>query len=305
MASRKKYLAVLWTILAVSIVAAVGIVLFAVSSPDDSVQISQEEFLLIYENEVRSRVLALSQDPAGDWQNEPYGDSTLGQYAVEQTAAALKGYMAQQQIFREYEVYDFSYDRFLDQWKGQENDGNPYGVQAYSQYDYYVYLHSIYRLQVIQKLTVEDAAVKKYYENNSEQFLNADTWVLDVWRVSSETPDAQIVLENAMNGVLNEEVSYTQITIDEDGAKYYAQLLTVLSDAMEQLKTPGCSVFREDSEVCLMVRSKSYIAGQPKSYEECKDVVRNRCKQELFEQAVAQALENIIVSEQELPAMGK
>lgn len=305
MASRKKYLAVLWVILAVSVVAAVGIALFAVSSPDDSVQISREEFLLIYENEIRPRVLVLSQDPSGDWQNEPYGDSTLGQYAVEQTAAALKGYKAQQQIFREYEVYDFSYDRFLDQWKGQEDDGNPYGVQAYSQYDYYVYLHSIYRLQVIQKLTVEDAAVKKYYENNLEQFLNADTWVLDVWQVSSQTPDAQTVLENAMNGTSSEEVSYVQITIDEDGAKYHAQLLAVLSDAMEQLKTPGCSVFREDGEVCLMVRSKSFTAGQPKPYEECKDVVRNRCKQALFEQTVAQASENIIVSEQELPAIGK
>lgn len=305
MVSKKTKRTVLWVILGIFLVAAVGIVLLAVGSPNDRVQISREEFLLIYENEVRPRVLVLSQDPGGDWQNEPYGDTTLGQYAAEQTAAALKGYKAQQQVFREYEVCDFSYEVFLDQWQEQENDGNPYGVQAYSQYDYYVYLHSIYQLQVIQKLTVEEAAVKKYYENHLEQFLNADTWVLDVWQVSRQTPDAQTVLENAMNGTSDEDVSYTQVTIDADGAKYHTKLLAAVSDAMEQLKTPGYSVFREDSEVCLMVRSKSYTAGQPKPYEECKDVVRNRCKQELFDQAAAQAFENIIVSEQELPATGK
>lgn len=303
MASKKKYKPVLWVVpVAVIIVAAV---LLAMGSSKKNTQVSREEFLLIYENEVRPQVLILSQDPGGDWQNEPYGDTTLGQYAVQQTVAALKGYKAQQQVFREYGVWDFSYDSFISQWQGQENDGNPYGVQAYSQYDYYVYLHSIYKLQVMEQLAVEDSAVKAYYEEHLNEFLNADTWVLDIWQVSSQTPEAQAVLEKAMNGEDLEAVSYSQVTINEDSAKYDPELLALLSDAMELLKTPGQSVYRENDQSCLLARSQSFAAGQPKPYEECESAARSRCKQALFEQAAAQALENITVTEQALPAAGK
>ena len=303
MAGKKTQKTVLIAVLAA--VAVTAIVLLAMGVSRKNTRVSREEFLLIYENEIRPRVLILSQDPGGDWQQEPYGNTTLGQYALRQTVDAVRTYKAQQQLFRQYGVCDFSFEEFVAQWKSQENDGNPYGVQAYSQYDYYVYLHSIYRLQVIEQLTVEDAAVKAYYEENAAQFLNADTWVLEVWQVTGQTPDAQTVLENAMNGKTGEPVSYAEITVDEDGAKYYSELLVLLSDAMEHLKTPGQTVYRENDQVCLLARSKSFAAGQPKPYEECKDVVRNRCKQELFAEAAEQAFENITVAEQALPEAGK
>lgn len=301
MAGKKK--AIIMAV-AVLFAAAAAVVLLAMGASKQT-QVSREEFLLIYENEIRPQVLILSQDPGGDWQNEPYEGTTLGQYAAHLTAEALRRYMAEQQVFRQYGVCDFSYEDFLSQWQSQEDDGNPYGVQAYSQYDYYVYLHSIYRLQVMEQLTVQEAAAKAYYENNIEQFLNADIWVIDVWQVSGQTPEAHSLLENAMRGQNSEEVSYARVTIDEDGAKYHSQLLVTLSDSMEQLKTPGQTVYRENSEVCLLARSQSFAAGQPKPYEECESAVRNRCKQELFAQAAAQALENITVTEQALPETGK
>ena len=79
----------------------------------------------------------------------------------------------------------------------------------------------------------------------------------------------------------------------------------MVQEDLEQLKNPGQTLYREDDGNCLLIRSAGFTEGQPIPYEECEDVVRNRCRQQMLEQAVAQALEDIKVEQQELPAVGK
>lgn len=297
MAKRKGFVIALAAI----VVAAVAIALpFAMGKAQKHEPVSREEFLLIYENEVRPRVLILSQNPGGDWYSEPYEDTTLGEYAQSLTVKALKGYKAQQQLFREAGLWDFTYEDFLSQWQSQEKDGNPYGVQAYSQYDYYVYLHSVYSLQLMQAYTVEADAAKRYYTENQNQFMDEDVWVLELWQTDS--PNAEALLRQKMQGGEADQVAYSRVTLDADAAKYYPQILALVQDDLEQLKTPGYTQYRETDGTCYLIRSESFTAGQPIPYEECEEVVRNRCRQQMLEQAVAQALEDIMVSQQKLPA---
>lgn len=246
-----------------------------------------EEFQLIYENEIRPQMLLLSQDPAGDWENEPYEGSTLGQHAKEKTRLALEQYHREQAVFAQYGVCAFTYEGFLTQWQSQGSDGNPYGVQSYSKYDYYVYLHSVYRLQVIEQLDAPEDAVLAYYESNREHFMDAEVWELELWQTHAQLTDGKAVLEAVMNGESREEVSYTRVTIDADGAKYHQELLLLLEDALEQLKTPGQTVYRQTQKMCLLARCESYTPPQYKSYEECKSVAAKRYKQAQYEQLLS------------------
>lgn len=300
MAGKKKA----FVILAVAVIAAFAVIaiLLGVGKLRKDADVSREEFQLIYENEVRPRVLALSQNPGGDWQTEPYEETTLGAYAQELTVKALAEYKAQQTLFRESGLWDFTYEDFLARWEDQEKDGNPYGVQAYSLYDYYVYLHSVYCLQLMQGYTVEDADARHYYEENLNQFKNADVWELEIWR--TDAPANREMLEQAMLGEQAAAVTYEKISLGADAAKYYPQLLALVQEDLEQLKTPGQTVYREDDGTCFLIRSAGFAAGQPIPYEECEDVVRNRCRQQMLQQAVAEALEDITV-QQLLPAAGK
>lgn len=301
MAGKKKG----FVILAVAAVAVIAVMtlMFAMGKPESDDSVSREEFLLIYENEVRPRVLILSQNPGGDWYSEVYEETTLGAYAQELTAKALAQYKAQQALFRESGLWDFTYEDFLNRWQNQKQDGNPYGVQAYSQYDYYVYLHSMYSLQLMQSYTVADTDARLYYEENKNQFRNEDVWELEVWQTDS--PNGQAVLERAMLGDTAPEVTYSKIKLDADAAKYYPQILALVQDCLEQLNTPGQTLYREANGISYLIRSESFMAGQPIPYEECEDVVRNRCRQQMFSQAVAQALKDITVSQQALPSAGK
>ncbi|MBQ6831362.1 MAG: peptidyl-prolyl cis-trans isomerase [Oscillospiraceae bacterium] len=302
MAGRKKAIVILSA--AVLAVAVAVIVLLAVGKPHTPETVSREEFLLIYENEVRPQVLMLSQDPGGDWYTEPYEETTLGGYAQELTVKALKGYKARQQLFRSHGLWDFTYEAFLDQWQNQKDDGNPYGVQAYGLYDYYVYLHSAYSLQLMHSYDPDSAALKEYYEQHKDEFRDTDVWQLQIWQTGSQQ-DAQKTLEQAARNGSADGVTFTEVTLDADAAKYYPEILALVGDGLEQLKTPGQRIYREADGASFLIQSESFAEGRPIPYEECEEVVRSRCKQQMLDQAVAQALENINVQQQELPAVGK
>ena len=295
----KKGFVILWA--AVVAVAVVIALVFAVGRPQPSV--SREEFLLIYENEVRPRVLTLSQDPGGDWYTEPYENTTLGEYAQELTVNALASYKAQQALFRENGLWDFTYEDFMTRWENQESDKNPYGVQVYSQYDYYVYLHSVYSLQLMQGYAVTEEDAKLYYQENLGEFADSDVWELEIWRTDS--PDSKALLENAMLGEQTDAVIYEKVTLDAEAAKYYPQILALVQADLEQLKNPGQTLYREHDGTGFLIRSAGFTASQPIPYDECKDVVRNRCRQQMLRQAIAEALEDITVQQQALPAAGK
>lgn len=245
----------------------------------------QREYQLIYDNEIRPQMLLLSNDPAGDWENEPYEGTTLGQHARQQTLLALERYQKEQAIFAQYGVCDFSYESFLEQWQSQGSDGNPYGVQSYSQYDYYVYLHSIYRLQVIEQLEAPEADVRAYFESNRELFLDAEVWHLELWQAQDAS---EALLRAAMDGESREDITYTQLRVDADSAKYQQSLLLLLDDAMEQLKTPGQTVYKKDQGTCVLVRSTGYTPPQYKEYEACKDVAAKRYKQAQYEKLLTE-----------------
>lgn len=300
MAGRKKVLVLIAAVFAAAAAIAVAL---AIGNARKNVPVSREEFLLIYENEVRPQVLMLSQNPGGDWYEEPYEETTLGQHAQALTVKALKGYKAQQQLFSENGLWDFDYEKFVTQWQNQKEDGNPYGVQSYGLYDYYVYLHSAYSLQLMHSYETDPQMLKDYYEQHLNAFMNEDVWKIQIWQ--TDAADARQMLEQALQGGAPEGVTYTQVTLDADAAKYYPEILALVGDGLEQLKTPGQTIYREDDGQCFLIQSESFTAGQPIPYEECEEVVRNRCKQQMLEQAVAQALENIKVQQQELPVMGK
>lgn len=147
---------------------------------------------------------------------------------------------------------DWSYKWFLKEYKNQKKAGDgageiKYGSTFSSEYDYYVYLSSRYRLQVIDKLKEAGEAqdVYNYYLQNPDEFRESESFVFDYYSVPLTQENADSLLEQAAAGTETPEVTYRKITLDGYTSKYEQGLIVDIDDQMETLRVPGqCSRWR-------------------------------------------------------------
>ncbi len=258
----------------------------------DDTKITESEFLMIFENEVRGKILSLASEEnnSNPYESE-YNGTTLGQLALTETCKKVYEYVAWQQLFREYEVYDWSWKDYGKAYKEKQNnayntDEIQYGTQSYTKYDYYVYLHSIYRLQVIEKMKSDDDAdaIHDFYLSHGDDFRETDIYVFDRYSVDKTEQNAQQLINDAADGKVAENVDYSKVTLDAYSSKYEegTGILVDLGEKIYEMNQNGSEAFSENETELLFFRTVSYQQGDIKPYEDCKESVSNRFYDEKF-----------------------
>ncbi len=266
----------------------------------NDIEIPESEFLMIYENAVRGQVLSLADGNDGENLLESeYNGKTLEELALEETCNKVCEYVAWQQLFREYDVYDWSWKEFNKAYKAKQKnafaeDEIQYGTQSYTKYDYYVYLHSIYRLQVIEELKSDDDAEKiyDYYLSHGDDFRDTDVYVFDRYSVDKTLENAEQLIRQAADGHRADEVAYSSVTLDAYSSKYDEGLgvLVDLGDNISSMNQSGKEIFTENETELLFFRTASYTRGEIRPYEECKDNVSSR----FYDEKYASAADDIL-----------
>ncbi len=265
----------------------------------DDTKITESEFLMIFENEVRGKILSLVNEDSQDPYETEYEGSTLKQLALSETCKKVYEYAAWQRLFREYDVYDWSWEDFGRAYKEKKDNATnqneiQYGTQSYTKYDYYVYLHSIYRQQVVEEMkSDEDAeAIYKFYLSHGDEFRETDVYVFDRYGVNKTEPNAQQLIKDAADGNMAEKVDYKQITLDAYSSKYEEGMgvLVDLGEKISAMNGNGKEAFAENETELLFFRTVSYKQGEIKPYEDCKDSVSNR----FYDEKISLATDEIL-----------
>lgn len=297
----KKMIIIFLSVILCLVIAVVGCV--AVLTKNKAVikigdtEITQTEFLMIFENEVRAQMLALvvEDNLENPWESIHDGKS-LKEQAMEKTCDKVLEYVAQQRLFSEYEVFDWSYEKFKDKYSEKlsnaySDEEIQYGTQSYTEYDYYVYLHSIYRIDVEEKIMAdtEEQEIYDYYAANGELFRDTDEYVFQRYSVDKTLPNAEALIKQAAKGDISEEISVSKVTVDAYTSKYDEALeITVdLGDSIYDMQYAGAEIFTENENELLYIKTLNYTQGEIRSYKDCKEIVKDRFSDYKFEEEAA------------------
>lgn len=257
-------------------------------------EITDTEFLMIFENEVRAKMLAMAveDDLKNPWESVHNG-KTLKELALEATYDKVLDYVAQQRVFAEYDVYDWSYEKFKDKYSEKLSDAYSdeeiqYGTQNYSEYDYYVYLHSIYRIDVEKKIIddTEEQEIYDYYEAHGDLFRDTDVYVFERYAVNKTLDNAEALIKQASKGDISPDVSVSKVTVDAYTSKYDEALeMTVdLGEDIYDMQYAGAEIFTENEYELLFIKTLSFTQGEIRSYKDCREIVKERFREYKFEE---------------------
>ena len=191
-------------------------------------EITESEFLMVFENEVRAEMLG---KVAGENLSNPwtvlYDGKTLKESALDATKDKLLEYVAEQKLFSQYDVCEWTYKDFKDKYakklsNAYSDDEIQYGTQSYTKYDYYVYLHSIYRIDVEEKLMNEtdEQKIYNYYTQNGNLFRDTDVYVFKRYSVDKTMENASNLIKKAAVGETDDKISVSTVTVDAYTSKY-------------------------------------------------------------------------------------
>ncbi len=255
--------------------------------------VTESEFLMVFNHEYRAGLLASADTTLADPWDSEYQGGSLREHALEVTADRMLTYKAEQRVFAAYDVCDWSYKWFLKEYKNQKKAGDgageiKYGSTFSSEYDYYVYLSSRYRLQVIDKLKEAGEAqdVYNYYLQNPDEFRESESFVFDYYSVPLTQENADSLLEQAAAGTETPEVTYRKITLDGYTSKYEQGLIVDIDDQMETLRVPGAMLTLENETERFVVRTVSYAQGEVRDFADCREQAANRYYQQEYDRLV-------------------
>ena len=266
-------------------------------------EITETEFLMIFENEVRAEMLGkvVEDNSPNPWESVHNG-KTLKELALESTKEKLLDYVAQQKLFSKYDVCDWTYNGFKKKYSEKlsnaySDDEIQYGTQNYREYDYYVYLHSIYRIDVEEKLMAEteEQKIYDYYVQNGDLFRDTDVYVFERYSVDKSYENAEEIIKKAAKGEISDKISVSTVAVDAYTSKYDEALeMTVdLGEDIYNMQYLGAEIFKENENEFLFIKTVSYTKGEIRNYKDCKELVKDRFSDYLFENSVAETKENL------------
>lgn len=257
-------------------------------------EITDTEFLMIFENEIRAEMLAkvVDSDLKNPWESVHNG-KTLKELALEATYEKVLDYVAQQRLFAEYDVYDWSYKKFTDKYSEKlldaySNEEIQYGTQNYSEYDYYVYLHSIYRIDVEKRIIndTDEQEIYDYYEAHGDLFRDTDVYVFERYSIDKTLENAEDLIKKASKGDISPDISVSKVTVDAYTSKYDEALeMTVdLGENIYDMQYEGAEIFTENEYELLYIKTLSYSQGEIRNYKDCREIVKERFREYRFEE---------------------
>ena len=249
-------------------------------------EITDAEFLMVFENEVRAEMLAkvLEEDLKNPWESVHDG-KTLKELALEATCDKVMEYIAQQRVFAKYDVYNWSYEKFKDKYSEKlsnaySDEKIQYGTQNYKEYDYYVYLHSIYRNDVEEEIlnTVEEQEIYDYYTEFGDEFRDTNVYVFERYSAEKNLPNAEDLIKQAAKGDISPDVTVSRVTVDAYTSKYdEAMEMTVdLGENIYSMQYEGAEIFTENEYEFLYIKTLSYAQGEIRDYKDCRELVKER-----------------------------
>ncbi len=261
-------------------------------------EITETEFLMVFENEVRADMLGkvIESNATNPWESS-YNGKPLKELALEATMEKLSDYVAQQKLFSQYDVCEWSYKYFKDKYSKKLSDAYSkdeiqYGTQSYTEYDYYVYLHSIYRIDVEEKLMAEtkEQEIYDYYTENGDLFRDTDVYVFERYSVDKTAENASDLIKKAATGEIDDKVSVSTVTVDAYTSKYDEALgMTVdLGEDIYSMQYAGAEIFKENENELLFIKTVSYTKGEIRNYKDCKELVKDRYSDYLFEKKISE-----------------
>lgn len=262
-----------------------------------STAVTESEFLLVFQNEFRAEYLSLAQaDGTGDPWDTIHEGRTLRQLALEATYDRILTYKAEQQIFAEYGICGSFYDEFLECYDKQrtEKAGSMYGKQEFSEYDYYIYLHSNYRLlaqQAIKEKRGDQGELYRYYQEHGEELRGMDSFVFESYSIPADISDGEKLLRQAADGSDVNSVVYRTAALNGQTAKYEQELVLALQGHEEEMSHPGAEIILENEARRILLRTVEYTPGQIPEFADCYSVVSMRFYEELYNQLVEKRLE--------------
>ena len=277
---KKIVLLILFIIVFLSIV--IGVIVTRNVSDDKvvlkigDIGVTESEFLMIYDYELRAKVLAMADAEAKEPLETVYKDGTLRDYAMEETCKRILRYKAEQILFDKYDVCQWQFETFekdYEAYLSEDSGKSMYGTQGFTKYDYFVHQYSNYRLQAIQKLQKErndEGELYRYYLKYADDYREADTYVFDYYSISKEVTDAKELLKSCVEGEPTAEVDFRRVTLDGETSKYEQNLLVTIEEHLEELKTEGKELFLENEAQWIFVRTITYKEGDVREFADCQ-----------------------------------
>lgn len=259
--------------------------------------VTESEFLMIFENEVRAMMLAEVADKniENAWEFEKDG-KTLKDRALDTTCDKALSYAAQQKLFEKYGVFEWNRKTFKDMYskklKNAYSDKQiQYGAQNYSEYDYYVYLHSVYRIDTEKKMlkSASGQEIYDFYIANPDMFKDTDTYVFERYGVDKSKENARKLLEKAVEGDASDDVSVTKITLDAYTSKYDEALSLAedLGEDINRMRYVGAGIFKENENELLYIKTLEFTEGGIREYKTCGDFARERYGEYKFDKELS------------------
>lgn len=262
-------------------------------------------------------------DTADGFWNRKYNDTTPNAYLRDYTLEELTRYKVEQQLAISYgllEQEDTTYKSFLQQLES-ENDLRAekvskgeiiYGVKNYTESTYFSYLYNNMQLKLQDKMSEEgeplyasDTEIQNWYdEEKEERFTAADTMVLESYSVASgeermENTDSAAVsgLEELRKDLLAgksaeeiqkqyQDISYQEITIDDDNAAGMQKTSQIFYEEAQKLKEGEVSLVLYDKNTYLVLRCISREEGGFKDYKEYESGIRKEYVSDKYEEYV-------------------
>jgi len=266
-------------------------------------EITDAEFLMVFENEIRAQMLAkvVESDLKNPWDAEVDG-KILKELALDATCDKILEYVAQQKVFAENNIHNWSYEDFKKQYSNKLSNAYSkeeiqYGTQNYSEYDYYVYLHSIYRIDTEKKILndIKEQEIYDFYSSHGDLFRDTDTYVFERYSIDKTAKNAKELIKQASKGNISPEISVSKVTVDAYTSKYDEALeLTVdLGEDIYDMQYEGAEIFTENEYELLYVKTLGYTKGEIRNYKDCREIVKERFGEYIFEQKVTEVKETL------------
>lgn len=259
-------------------------------------EICESEFLMVFENEIRAQMLSkvVDKDLKNPWEYEIDG-KTLKEQALKATCDKILEYVSQQRLFSEYEIFDWSYEKFKDKYSEKlsnaySDEEIQYGTQNYTEYDYYVYLHSIYRNDVENKILndTDEQKIYDFYVSFGDLFRDTDVYVFERYGIDKTKENAKDLIKKASKGDISPDVSVSKVTLDAYTSKYDEALeLTVdLGENIYDMQYEGAEIFTENEYELLYIKTLSYKKGEIRNYKDCREIVKERFAEYSFDKEI-------------------
>ena len=100
-------------------------------------------------------------------------------------------------------------------------------------------------------------------------------------------------------GEIDDKVLISTVTVDAYTSKYDEALeMTVdLGDDIYNMQYAGAEIFKENENELLFIKTVGYTKGEIRSYKDCKELVKERFVEYVFEKKIAEIKAGLNIAE--------